>query len=90
MDRRNDTHLKGRKLDFFCINYIKEYKRGMDLEKNIKNKEIANKKFMYENNALILAKKAFDGLDNGTLVEPCPGCTKCNNNLNCYKITVFK
>ena len=90
MDRRNDTHLKGRKLDHFCENFIKHHKKAMKLEREIKSKEEKNERFVYEKNALFLAKNVMDSLEDNAIIEPCTGCPNCDNGEGCFKVTVYK
>ena len=90
MDRRNDTHLKGRKLELFCINFIKYHRKAMRLEREIKLKEEKNKRFMYERNMLSLAREAMNDLENDAIIEPCPGCPNCDDYKDCFQVTVYK
>ena len=90
MDRRNDTHLKGRKLDLYCINFIKYHRKAMRLEKEIKMKEEKNKRFAYERNSLSLAREVMNSLETDAIIEPCPGCPNCNGSDECFQVTVYK
>ena len=90
MDRRNDTHLKGRKLERYCINFIKYQIKAIRLENEIRLKEEKNKKFAFERNSLTLAREVMDSLERDAIIEPCPGCPNCNENNECFKITVYK
>ena len=90
MDRRNDTHLKGRKLDLYCINFIKYQRKAMRLQREIDMKEEKNKRFVFERNSLTLAREVMDSLENEAIIEPCSGCPNCNGNEECFRVTVYK
>ena len=90
MDRRNDTHLKGRKLDLYCIRFLKHHKEALRIKKDLKLENENKKRFIDERNALCLARKVLDGLDDDAIVEPCPGCLNCTDGINCYRVTVHK
>ena len=90
MDRRNDTHLKGRKLDLYCIRFLNHQKHAMRIRKEIENEKENKKQFVHQRDTLLLARKVMDGLDNDAIIEPCPGCPNCTEGVDCFRITVYK
>ena len=90
MDRRNDTHLKGRKLDLYCIRFLNHQREVMRIRRDIQAKEEETKKYKNGRELLLLARKVMDGFDNDAVVEPCPGCPNCTDGVDCFRITVFK
>ena len=90
MDSRNDTHLKGRKLELFVIRFLKNQKEALKLKRKIQIEKENKMRLMNERNTLTLARTVMDGLDDDAIVEPCPGCPNCTEGVDCFRITVYK
>ena len=90
MDRRNDTHLKGRKLELYVIRFLNHHKAALKLKREIQEEKENKKRILYERNSLILARRVMDGLDEDAIIEPCPGCPNCADRTNCFQVTIYK
>ena len=92
MERRNVTHLKGRKLDGYCTKFLQAKKEEMRLQNTIKVRAVENEKHIWEKNSLILAKDAMNNIGKNAIIEPCPGCINCENTdgRDCFQIIVYK
>ena len=77
-------------MDLYCIRFLKHHKEALRIKNELRLENENKKRFMYERNALILARKVLDGLDNDAIVEPCPGCYNCTDGVDCYRVTVYK
>ena len=92
MDRRNATHLKGKKLESFLKKYLKEKKEVQRMKKEIATHDSWKMKREYELNSLWLARTSIDESNNRDIsVIHCDGCPNCEKHSDeCFIVIVNK
>ena len=92
MDRRQASHIKGKKLERFLKTYLKERKEVEKLKKAVAAEEKDKQKRDCNYNMLWLANSAIrDASPDFATVLRCSGCPQCqDSDLECFTVIVNK